>query len=32
MKSTICPDLPSPDYLEGSKDGKTRENAKFFSF
>ena len=32
MKSTICHDFPSPDLLEGPKDGKIKENAKFFSF
>ena len=32
MKSTICHDFPSPDLLEGPKDGKTKENVKFFSF
>ena len=30
MKSTICHDFPSPDLLEGPKDGKNKENAKFF--
>ena len=30
MKSTICHDFPSPDLLEGPKDGKIKENAKFF--
>ena len=30
MKSTICHDFPSPDLLEGWKDGKIKENAKFF--
>ena len=30
MKSTICYDFPSPDLLEGSKDGKIKENAKSF--
>ena len=29
-KSTICDDFPSPDLLEGPKDGKIKENAKFF--
>ena len=29
---TICHDFPSPDLLEGPKDGKIKENAKFFSF
>ena len=32
MKSTICNDFSSPDLLEGPKDGKIKENAKFFSF
>ena len=32
MKSTICHDFPSPDLLEGPKDGKIKQNAKFFSF
>ena len=32
LKSTICHDFPSPDLLEGPKDGKIKENAKFFSF
>ena len=32
MKSTICHDFPSPDLLEGPKDGNIKENAKFFSF
>ena len=32
MKSTICHDFPSLDLLEGPKDGKIKENAKFFSF
>ena len=32
MKSTICHDFPSPDLLEGPKDGEIKENAKFFSF
>ena len=32
MKSTICHDFPSPDLLEGLKDGKIKENAKFSSF
>ena len=32
MKSTICHDFPSSDLLEGPKDGKIKENAKFFSF
>ena len=30
MKSTIRHDIPSPDLLEGLKDGKIKENAKFF--
>ena len=30
MKSTICHDFPSPDLLEGPKDRKIKENAKFF--
>ena len=30
MKSTICHDFPSPDLLEGPKDGKIKENAIFF--
>ena len=30
MKSIICHDFPSPDLLEGPKDGNTKENAKFF--
>ena len=30
LKSTICHDFPSPDLLEGPKDGKIKENAKFF--
>ena len=30
MKSTICHDFPIPDLLEGPKDGKIKENAKFF--
>ena len=29
MKSTICYDFPSPDLLEGQKDGKIKGNAKF---
>ena len=29
MKSTICHDFPSPDLLEGPKDGKIKENGKF---
>ena len=32
MKSTICHEFPIPDLLEGPKDPKTKENAKFFSF
>ena len=32
MKSTICHDFPGPDLLEGPKNGKIKENAKFFSF
>ena len=32
MKFTICHDFPSPDLLEGPKDEKIKENAKFFSF
>ena len=32
MKSTICHDFLSPDLLEGPKDGKIKENAKFFPF
>ena len=32
MKSTICRDFPSPDLLEGPKDRKIKDNAKFFSF
>ena len=32
MKSTICHDVSSPDLLEGPKDGKIKENEKFFSF
>ena len=32
MKSSICHDFPSPDLLEGPKDGKIKDNAKFFSF
>ena len=32
MKSTICHGFPSPDLLEGPKDGKIKENAKFFLF
>ena len=30
MKSTICPDFPSPDLLEEPKDERIKENAKFF--
>ena len=30
MKSTICHDFPSPDLLEGPKDGNIKENTKFF--
>ena len=32
MKSIICHDFPSPDLMEGPKDGKIKESAKFFSF
>ena len=32
MKSTICHDFPGPDLLEAPKNGKIKENAKFFSF
>ena len=32
MEPAICHDFPSPDLLEGPKDGKIRQNAKFFSF
>ena len=32
MKSTICHDFPSPDLMEGPRDGKIKENVKFFSF
>ena len=32
MKSSICHDFPIPDLLEGPKDPKTKENAKFFLF
>ena len=32
MKSTICHDFPSLDLLEGPKDGKIKEIAKFVSF
>ena len=31
-KSTTCHDFPSPDLLEEPKDGKIKENEKFFSF
>ena len=31
MNFIICHDFPSPDLLEGPKDGKIKENAKFFS-
>ena len=31
MKFIICRDCPSPDLLDGPKDGKIRENPKFFS-
>ena len=30
MKSTICHNFPSLDLLEGPKDWKIKENAKFF--
>ena len=30
MKSTACHDFPYPDLLEGPKDGKIKENTKFF--
>ena len=30
MKHTICDGFPSPDLLEGPKEGKIKENAKFF--
>ena len=30
MRSTVFHDFPSPDLLEGPKDGKIKENAKFF--
>ena len=30
MKSTICHNCASLDLLEGPKDGKIKENAKFF--
>ena len=29
MKSTICHDFPSPDLLEGPKNGKIKENVIF---
>ena len=32
MKSTISHNFSSPDLLEGLKDGKIKENAKFFLF
>ena len=32
MKTTIHHDFPSLDLLEGPRDGKIKENAKFFSF
>ena len=32
IKSTICHEFTSPDLLEGPKDEKIKENAKFFSF
>ena len=32
IKSIICHDFSSPDLLERPKDGKIKENAKFFSF
>ena len=32
MKPTICHDFPSPDLLEGPKEWKIKEDAKFFSF
>ena len=32
MKSTVCNGFRSSDLLEGPKDGKIKENAKFFSF
>ena len=31
MKSTICHDFPSPDLLDGPKDGKIIENTKLSS-
>ena len=30
MKSTIRQDFPYPDLLEGLKEGKIKENSKFF--
>ena len=30
MKSTVCNGFRSSDLLEGPKDGKIKENAKFF--
>ena len=30
MKSTVCHNFPSTDLLEGPKDSKIKENAKFF--
>ena len=30
MKSTICHDFSSPGLLNGPRDGKIKENAKFF--
>ena len=32
MTFTIGHDFPSPGLLEGPKDGRIKENAKFFSF
>ena len=32
MKPNICHDFPNPNLLEGPKEGKIKENAKFFSF
>ena len=32
MKPTNCHDFQSPELLVGPKDGKIKENAKFFSF
>ena len=32
MKSTICHDFSSPGLLNGPRDGKIKENAKFFLF